>query len=292
MADRTWVGTDAGNEGDINIAANWNPAAVPGAGEDVYFEDSSQDVTAGLATLAAVVLDDVHFKKTYTGSINDGADGYLQFQCSNLDIGYHQGTGSPSGSGKLMIDAGATAATIIVHDTGTASDTGKSAVRLKCANAATTIAVKKGTVGIATETGDTTTVGTINVNFVSNRQSDATVIIGSGVTLTTLNKYGSVAYLNCAATTVLNTAGDLTTDGTGAIGTVLNVYGGTVYSNSSGTVTLTNISGGTVDTTRSTVARTFTDIAIENNGEFVRDPDVITITNPITSNVILSTKGK
>ena len=164
-------------------------------------------------------------------------------------------------------------------------------MRLKCNNAATGIAIKKGSVGIATETDDTTTVGIININYVTNRQSDATVIIGSGVTLTTLNKYGSVAFLNCAATTVLNTAGDLVTDGTGAI-TTLNAYGGAVYASSSGTVTTANVSGGTVDTTRSTVARTFTTVNVHYKGKFKYDKDVVTVTNAFDSNYTLVVSGE
>ena len=56
MATKIWVGTDSGNEGDINTAANWSPSGVPVATDDVYFENSSQSVTDGLATWAAVAL--------------------------------------------------------------------------------------------------------------------------------------------------------------------------------------------------------------------------------------------
>lgn len=297
MATKLWVGTDTGNEGDINTAANWLPAIVPVAGEDVYFQDSSQSITENLATLTGVVLGAVHFKKTYTGEIDDGAGGYFEFRCGSLDIGEHHGPGNPSGSGKLLIDIEIGAATVIIHDTKKSTDTGKAAVRLLCVNAATTIEVKKGSVSIADgivaagSSLEVSTVGTLTVSYIANISSDATVTIGAGVTLTTLNKYGSIAYLKCAATTVLNTGGTLTTSGSGAI-TTLHVFGGTVYSNSSGTVTTANISNATINTLQSAIARTFTTVNPNSRGKFIYDNDVVTVTNAFDGNTALTVTGE
>lgn len=73
MASAVWVGTDSGNEGDVNTAANWSPSGVPGSGDDIYFTGGSQDVDTNLATLTAVNVASINVGPDYTGNI--GADG-------------------------------------------------------------------------------------------------------------------------------------------------------------------------------------------------------------------------
>lgn len=282
MATKIWVGTDTGNEGDINTAANWSPSGVPEAADTVIFQDSTQDADTGLATLAAIALAAVHIKKSYTGTIGDASDTFFQFLCSTLDVGAQDGPGTQSGSGKLLLDIGTTAAAVTVWDTGSTSDAGKPALRLKAANAATTVEIKKGLVGIASEPGETATVATINGGYVANPSSDVRAWIGSGVTLTTLSQDGGEIVLGCAATTVTVAAGVLTTRGSGAI-TTLNVYGGVAYPESSGEITTANCKGGTTDFTRDKTARTLTSL-IPQKGALVKYiSTVLTITNPITS---------
>jgi len=87
MANKTWVGTDTGNEGDWSVAANWSPSGVPVASDDVYFVSGSQDVTAGLDQ-SAVTLLSLNFGTKYTGSIETA----LQIDATTLDYANKIGT--------------------------------------------------------------------------------------------------------------------------------------------------------------------------------------------------------
>jgi len=280
MATKIWVGTDSTNEGDWATAANWSPSGVPANADDVYLENSSQDVTEGFDQ-SAVALTSLHIALSYTGKIGDD-DEYLQIGATTVNIGSHNGPGSPSGSGRIKLDLGTTAATVVIYNSGTSYDSGYPAIRILCNNAATTLEVRKGTVGVAYETGETSTLLKITEGYVSSVAGDADVFIGSGVTLTTLEKAGGDCVLGCAATTVNHSAGNLTTTGSGAI-TTLNNDGGTVISNSTGTIALLDTDGGLVDFTKSAAARTVTTCKLDAGGKLKYDPDVVTMTNKVQS---------
>jgi len=279
MADRIWIGTDTGNEGDWATAANWTGAAVPVNGDDVYFVDSSQSVTEGFAQ-GAVTLGSLNIAQSYTGLIGTAA-GYLVINATVLRIGYHYGPGTPAGSGRIKLNLGAAASTAIIFNTGSPDDSYLPAVRLLCNHANTTVEVRKGTVGIACEPTETSTLSKVSVSYVSQVTADADVYIGAGVTLTTLDKSGGDCVLECAATTVTNGAGKLITAGSGAI-TTMNCTGGTIESNSSGTITTCNaFDAGYIDFTKAQAARTVTTLKIGNSARISLDPSIITLTNKI-----------
>ncbi|MCP4711596.1 MAG: hypothetical protein GY869_23505 [Planctomycetes bacterium] len=283
MTTRTWIGTDSGNEGEWGTAANWSGASVPVDGDDVYLEDSSQSVTADFDQ-SAVALNSLNIAHTFTGSVGD-ADDYLNIEASIVNIGYHNGTGNPSGSGRIKIDLdgddGTTPITVNVYNTKTTgTDSNLPAVRLKINDSSSVINILKGNVGIAMETSETSTVGTINVAYTNNINSDAACYIGSGVTLTTLNTDGGATALRCAATTINCHAGSITTSGSGAVTTV-NLDGGSMISNSSGTVTTANITDGTLDLLKSPTARTITTLKLDAPGVLKYDPTTVTLTNKV-----------
>lgn len=87
MANKTWVGTDSGNEGDWATAANWLPSGVPVAADDVYFVSGSQNVTAGL-NQATITLTSLNFGTKYTGSILT----VLEISATTLDYANKVGT--------------------------------------------------------------------------------------------------------------------------------------------------------------------------------------------------------
>jgi len=288
MADtKIWVGTNSGHEGDWATAANWSPSGVPASTDNVYLENSSQSVLVGLDQ-SAVALGSLNIAQSFTGAIGTAA-AYLQISATLVNIGYHFGPGEAAGSSLLKLDLGTTAATIIVFNGGISADTTRPAIRLKYVNAATTLEVRKGEVGVAIETGEVSTGSVINVGYVNNIEGDANVYIGSGVTLATLTKKGGFAMLRSAATAVVNYAGELITEGSGAIAT-LTAKGGNVISNSTGTITncLSNEKG-TIDFTKSAQPRTVTNCTIDDEGSIKADPAVITFTNKVifTKPVIL-----
>lgn len=281
MSTRIWIGTVVGHEGDASWAANWSGAAVPINADDVVFENSAQDLNAGL-NMSAVALASLISRQTYTGKIGT-TTAYWQIGTAKLEIGSYSGPGSPVGSGRIKIDLGsATACVAVVYNTGYGTDTDLPAVRLLAANAATTLEVRKGQVGVAMETAETSTISLITVSYDSAEESDADVFIGSGVTLTTLTKTGGECICKCAATTITNRAGTLIIDGVGAV-TTLAVTGGTVYPNSSGTIGTLDIDGGLVDCTKSSKARTITTVTLDAPGQLKYDPAVMTFTNKVNS---------
>ena len=280
MATKIWVGTDSGNEGDWSVAANWSPSGVPVSTDDVYLEDSSQSVTAGFAQ-GAVALNSLNIAGSYTGSVGD-ADDYLVIEATTVNIGYNYGIGTASQSGRIKLDLDSgTASTVNVFNTKTTgTDTNLPPVRLKITNASAVINLMKGKIGIAMETGETSTIGTINVLYTSNVKGDVDCFIGDGVTLTTLNIDGGETSLRSAVTTINAAAGELTTYGSGAI-TTLNISGTDVVSNSSGTITTANITGGLLDLTKNPTARTITTLKLDAPGVVHYDPTTITLTNDI-----------
>jgi len=272
-----------------DTAANWDSGVVPGgaASQDVYIENSASDIIYGLDQSGiSETLNSLNIGKSFTGRIGyNGATGYsgtyLVIKASSVNIGQHSGIGSPAGSGRIMIDTTSTASTITIYDTSSSpSDTNKPSCRLKAASASTVINIKKGKVGIAYESGETTTIGTINQSFVSDQSADASVYIGAGVTLTTYTKTGGSAVLGCAATTVTNSIGTLQTIGAGAIAT-FNITGGIVTSNSVGTITALNVISGIADFTGSQSARTVTMPKVGAGGQIKYDPSIVTMTNKI-----------
>lgn len=277
MTTKLWVGT--ATPGDINVAGNWSPSGVPEAGDDVYFEDSAQNITANLNALAALTLTSLHVAQSFTGTCP--ADTYLEVAATTVEIGYHNGPGNPTGSGRLLLDLKSVQSAITIHNSAAVSlDPNQPPIRIKNTHASSTLEVRKGKAGFCNGTGETGQLSAITLNYVKQKATDAELYVGAGVTLATLTQHGGKLDLRCAATTITVHDGSAVTSGSGAVGT-LNVNGGTVESNSTGTITAANVAGGLLDTTKSAAARTITTLKIDPPGKFKYDPAVVTLTNKI-----------
>ncbi len=98
MATKYW---DGSVDGDLNVAANWTPSGVPGAGDDIIFDGrTTQDVDASLSTFATVDLGSITIESGYIGSIGAVATP-MEFQVDG--IVYIAG----GGTYYLQCDAGA-----------------------------------------------------------------------------------------------------------------------------------------------------------------------------------------
>ena len=274
------------NEGpyDWSSADNWSGGAVPGgaADQDVYVEGAT--ILYGLdqsAIANALASLDISASQVGANPATGYLPVYLQIKAAAVNIGQHFGPGTVAEKTPINIDLGATASTVTIYNTGINSTQTMTAVRIKANNAATKINHLKGSLGVALGEGETTTVGEVNVSYVSQQTTDADCFIGDGVTLTTVNMTGGDVSLECAAATVNNEGGTLVTQGEGAI-TTLNARAGTTYPNSTGMITNLNITpAGTVDATKSRAARTVTNCKLEAGGTLKRDPNVFVITNGI-----------
>lgn len=291
-----------------DTAANWSTGAVPDGAHDVYVEDFSGDILYGLDQSGITPLTTLNIGRSFTGKIgSNGSAGiaadYLQILSAAVNIGQHFGPGSPTGSGRIKMDLGATATTVTVAGTATPADTNKPSLRLKMASTSSNLYVNKGNVGLAFEPGETSSVGAVRVGFITNVANDSDLSIGDGVTFggsntltctggdTTLRvavttvtvEGGTLTKSNSGAITTLNASGGtVTTWGSGTIGTV-NASGATFNSNSTGTITTLTITGGTVDFTKSPAARTVTTPKLDAGGRLRYDPAIITMTNKIDS---------
>ncbi|HUX16383.1 MAG TPA: hypothetical protein VMW52_07900 [Phycisphaerae bacterium] len=280
MATKLWLGNDVGNEGDLSVAANWSPVGVPVNGDDVMFYDSDQAVSGGL-NQSAVTPGSIRIYHNYTGLFGLG-DTPVQWGGCPVYIGEHWGAGNPVGSARINLDLGSgSAATIEVFNGCLNSEDGDvPPIRLLTAHASSVLRVRKGRVGVASGVGQTAQLSKIVVGYAANRQSDADVVIGSGVTLATLDVTGGRCVLLCAATTVNVSDGQLRAEGSGAIATV-NADGGRLRLNSSGTITTLNLGPADVDLLGSEAARTITTINPSAGGSLALDKNVVTITNKL-----------
>lgn len=269
-------------------AANWSEGTIPGAvaSEETIVENSSVDILYGLdQSGAAQTLTSLTIKQTYTGKVGwNEASGevgdYLQVKVTDLYIGQNFDNANASGSGRIKIDLGTVQCSVIVYDTGNSSDTNKPTFRMICNNASTIIReIRKGSVGLAFLSGETSTIGSVLLSFASSRSNDASISIGEGTTLTTYDQIGGQGTVKCALTTCTADAGTLLLTN-GAI-TTLNVDGASVVPVTPDTITTCNVTAGTCDFTQSAVPRTVTTLKIAKGATLEIDTTVVTVTNNI-----------
>ena len=135
------------------------------AADNMYMQGSENlDLELDQSGIALTTID---CPQKFTGEIGT-ADDYLHISATTVNIGQHHGSDSPSGSGRVKLDLGTTAATVNIDNSGTSSETGKQAIQILCNNAATDFRIRKGSVSIADGPGEISTFDDIDVSYVSN----------------------------------------------------------------------------------------------------------------------------
>lgn len=256
------VATANSGPNDINVATNWSLGAVPVATNDVYFDQSNVDALYNLQVLAAVALNSLTIRASYTGRVGlpdyngtyyEYRQKYFQFLSATITIG----DGPGNGSGRIKLDPVATQTAITVWHTAAPNDPGFESVMLLGTNASNTLTIYHGVVAVAGDTSSVATYATINMGLV-NGSADASLRCGSGATLTTVNQNAGTVVLNGACTTFNALAGTTVIYGSGAF-TTLTIEGGDVFYESSGTITTLLVGAtGTADFTKNLSARTVT----------------------------------
>jgi len=92
MANKVWWGAESGSENSWGVAANWFPAGVPAAGEDVQIPAGSAAITG--SDTSAVTLGAVRIDRGYTGAIGSytaGEPTWLTLDCAKFEFA---GTGT------------------------------------------------------------------------------------------------------------------------------------------------------------------------------------------------------
>ena len=292
---KIWIGADAA----WSTASNWSPTGVPASTDHVYLENSSQSITSGLDQ-SAVTLGSLNIDQSFTGSLGTTTAGRLSVGATLLNIGYHNGPGTPAGSPSIYINLGTVESTITVSNTGTSADASLAPVRLYGSNTGNDLTVKKGKVAFGVKSDDTTSVlDKLTVLYDTKVNTDADVFVGSGTRLDALDIHGGNTFVGMKDTLPIGAvtirAGTLTTSGAGDI-TTLNVNGGTVYcshgdpsADDTSSVGTLNVYGGSgvVDFTKSNVVREVDHMNLDPGGTIKYNDDIITVhttqINPYTS---------
>ena len=270
---------------DWSTAANWDTSAVPVDADDVAIENSAISILYGLAQ-SAVELTSLRVESTMTGAIGlprTNSGGYVEYRDTALKTSATTATIDGSGSSRINIEWDTDVKTACtVNGTGTAAETNVPPMILSGGHATNTLNVNKGTVGVAYYAGDTASIATADIGYITNKSSDANVSFGSGTTLATLATRGGATVAECAISTALTHSGGTVEVAAAATVATLNNRGGTVYYTSTGTCTTLNASGGSVtDFRRNSSGRTFTN-ANTFSGAAIYDPAAsVTWTNGI-----------
>lgn len=265
---------------------NWTAGNVP-ASDVVFIENFSGDIKWDLDQSSADITS-LNVYASMTGDIglpdqSEEAD-YFEYRQTYLHhqtcTTYNIGEGEGRGSGRLRFNASAAQTTVNVWKTGTRKDPGIPSLLWKGTHASNVVNLHRGDMGIAFLPGETATVLTARVGFVSNVTSDAKAWFGSGVTLTTLVQTGGQVWLNCAATTITMAAGTLTSYA-GAV-TTINARNCTVVWNSTATITTYNgDSDSVLDAEQDERAFTITNCTLKKGAVIKNRKRRITFTNGI-----------
>lgn len=274
MAKNIWTGAVSG---DYGATGNWSLGAIPAAGDDVYFQNNSVSVTAGLDQ-HLVALNSFNVGKDYTGTFGLATPTYLYIDALIVNIGVPAISATGNGSTRLNLKT-LTAGTVInVYGSGNSADAGSTPVRL-LGTAAMVLNVFGGTVGVALSPAESTAVTTLTTQTTG---TSIAVTLGSGVTVTTLNHLAGnlVDYsANAHTTATISGTGNYVYRGTGAF-TTLNV-GATMFHNGSGTVTKLNLQG-TINFTGGNTAMTITDADLYFGSVYSDGNARVTNTNPMS----------
>jgi hypothetical protein len=281
----------------FNVAANWSGSTVPVDSDDIVYDSGNVDCLYGLAQ-SSVSPQSITITMGYTGriglpdqNIDDPAYPYNEYRDKYLSLGTSAdsvtqaltiGGGDGQGSSRIKIDSGSGQCQLVVLNSGVSELQGVPAILWKGTHVSNTVTISKGSVGIAFFAGETSAIMTGKVGFRTNQTTDSTVVIGSGVTLTTLEQTGGNLTTNNAVTTTTLSGGSWRH--VSGVAVTVTITGGYCSYESTGTLTTLTLSGGELDFRANQRARTITNCDLFAGATF-RDPaGTVTFTNGIDLN--------
>lgn len=250
MANKYWIGTDVGNEGNWQVAANWNPSGVPGADDYAFLTSGSQSVTAGLT--GAATVKGIITGPDYSGDIA-ASGGYLDITCSEYALFM--------GSGDVYLDlTGGAGPTDGIKVRCPANTKG---LHLKCgtgANDVDLLVVEKGLFELV--------IGTVAALYSELRTVLATdvAILQTAGTITTFRQLGGTCTQNGGTITNHHMHSGTTTWAGGTV-TNLDMYGGVGYWKTIQTLAAGIIWGGIFDAGGDVRAKTITSLAMHGEAQ-------------------------
>ena len=275
----------ATSKNHVDDPDNWTEGSVPGAGDDVYIDNSSVSLLYGLDQLSGT-LTSLHIGASFTGTIGlpKNASGYAEYlpdylvvDCTTITIG--EGVGN--GSGRIKINSGSVQTAVTVIKGGSSAEQGLPAILWKGTHASNALTLQDCSFGAAAIADETATVATLRAS------GSANVTMGAGVgtiTTTTVSGQARVTIEDSALTTLTVHGGYVTTRGSGTGGTV-TINSGKVDWNSTGTITTLAMGGrpgtATLDATGELTPKTITSCTMQENAVLTDTNKVLTITNNV-----------
>lgn len=272
---------------DWNTASNWSTGTVPVNADVAWLQNSASSILYGLAQ-SGVTLTAINQDSTFTGTVGlprNNLSGYVEYRptylaigVTTLNVGTNPGIGA--GCGRFKINLGSVQSAINIFSTGSQADAGLPAIILKGTHASNVLVALQGTIGVAIEAGDVSTILTVQVGFQRSQQTDVTLTLGTGCTLTTISQYGGVVYAASNVTTWNCYDGTAWFTGSATLTTLDIEEGGTFYYQSSGTLTTGTVGVGcTLDYSRDPRLKTITNVTVY--GTYIDSNKIVTNTNPI-----------
>jgi hypothetical protein len=224
--------TPSSGPNDALMPANWSTGTLPASGDSIYFQATTISVLFNLQALAAITPAYIGSDASYTGRIGlpvNNANGYREYRPRFLQFAGATavaiGQGSGQGSGKIQLDFQAGTYALSQWLAAGSVEPGMPAVQIKGGSASSSINIYKGTLGLALLAGETATVPTLNIDYVTNQRSDAVVTAGAGATLTNVKMSGGQLTALCAVPNLTSNGGTTTIE-TGSMTTATLNYAG------------------------------------------------------------------
>lgn len=272
----TTAGTGPNN---ADNAKNYSSATVPTTGDELDVSNSSTSILYGLNGLSGATLARYTRAQSFTGAIGlpkTNANGYAEYRNDYLKINAtlaEIGTGTGSGPTREKYNTEAVATTMTVYATGGQSENGVEALLIIGTNI-TALETYGGSVAVAGYAGEVSTITTV-------RNTRATLRLGNGCTLTTVQQISGNMTAYCAATTFTCLGGTITINNGANAVTTINAQGGVVRYNGSATVTTVTGTGGIVDCSGDLSSRTFTTTTLSNGSRIIDPLRTIVYTNGV-----------
>lgn len=218
----------------LDNAANYSGNALPTAGDDLTFLPGGPDYLYGLTALTSLALGVVRFLggsgglPDRTGSTENDPNNYVQYRPRHIEIGSASaiiiGDGASAPAFLRVKVTGATITPIrVMSGSGTSSDA--SILLSAAAGTAHTLTIVGNSVALAPSPNEVLELSTLRIGTRGPEDSfgasdtDATVTIGSGVTVATINFYGGTVTSD-ATFTALRVYDGVWTQNGGTPGTV------------------------------------------------------------------------
>lgn len=237
--------TPATGPNHADNANNWSDGVGLVNSATGICDSGSVPIKYGFATLTALTGVTIRWEEGYAGQIglpdrNTDATPYQEYRTSSLTLTGGTLIVNSSNATLCRVNFQTTVATVRVLNSGSGLN-GAPAVLVTGGATSSEVDLTKGSLGLAYFGTETANFPVGKQSYLANQNSDSTLILGTGCSMTTLTKSGGITQVNCALTTFTQSAnGGSVVFLAGAIGT-LNASGGAVDYRSNSTITTLNI---------------------------------------------------